>query len=135
MDVRTSEIKYNNCCNRHIVISRLFCFILAIRAPEIKKNKCGPGIWYFSVTQASSNLIMHDVIVMLCTGLLRHHWLEQHCLVNIDACKTYARNICFISHLFYFSGTELLKQNNAKRSIYFIFCFISCYMCARPYNH
>jgi len=62
---------------------------------------------FFCETQASSNLIMHDVIVMLCTGLLRHHWLEQHCLVNIDACKTYARNIYFI--LFYFSTIAHLQ--------------------------
>ena len=33
--------------------------------------------------------------------------------------------VCVVLHLFYFSGSELLKQNkiNAKRSIYFILLY------------
>jgi len=44
-------------------------------------------------------------------------WLQQLCLVNIDYCRNVQETFIlfyFISHVFYFSGSELVKYNKMK---------------------
>ena len=52
-------------------------------------------------------------------------WLQQLRLVNIDDCTKHTRNIILVyfSHLF-FSGSELVKKKNARRSISHLFYFL-----------